>query len=154
MTSSAKTLQMENGYHLYDFKGTLLREEHVDRFKQWLWRPRPPTLLSKEEQRQIRKNLREYSKIFEEQDQYELDTANLAVVETRRRLLNEWYEWRKRVEEELREERRELGLPEDPKEMATAKGASGTEDRQEEEEDAVVEEMIEEIVDEVEEIVT
>lgn len=143
---------MENGYHLYDFKGTLLREEHVDRFKQWLWRPRPPTLLSKEEQKQIRKNLREYSKIFEEQDQYELDTANLAVVETRRRLLNEWYEWRKRVEEELREERRERGLPEDPNETLTGTGSKTN--GAEEEEDAVVEEMVEEIVEETEEIVT
>ena len=45
---------MENGYHLYDFKGEQLREEHLDKFKQWQWRPRPPTLLTKEEQKQIR----------------------------------------------------------------------------------------------------
>ena len=141
---------MENGYHLYDFKGTLLREEHVERFKQWLWRPRPPTLLSKDEQKQIRKNLREYSKIFEEQDQYELDTANLAVVETRRRLLNEWLEWRKQVEEDLREERHELGLPEDPDAPRAGSEADGAGEGQE---DAVVEEIVEEIVMESEEIV-
>jgi uncharacterized protein with WD repeat len=60
---------MENGYHMYDFKGNLLREESIDRFKQLVWRPRPPTLLSKEEQAEIRKNLRNYSKVFDEQDQ-------------------------------------------------------------------------------------
>lgn len=139
---------MENGYHLYDFKGTQLREEHVERFKQWLWRPRPPTLLSKEEQRQIRKNLREYSKIFDEQDQYELDTANMAVVETRRRLLDEWLGWRRTEEEELRLERRELGLPEDPREATEGKDAA-----EGEQEDAVVEEIVEEIVEESEEII-
>ena len=145
---------MENGYHLYDFRGTLLREEHVDRFKQWLWRPRPPTLLSKDEQKQIRKNLREYSRIFEEQDQFELDTANMAVVETRRRLINEWAEWRKAVEEELREERIEEGLPEVPNGSATdgadkADGAEGEEEKK----DAVIEEIVEEVVEETEEIV-
>ena len=125
-----------------------LREEHVERLKQFLWRPRPPPLLSKEEQKQIRKNLREYSKVFEDQDQYELDTANLAVVETRRRLLNEWLEWRRGVEMDLHEERKERGLPEDPNEMLDARTAQHGE-----EEDAVVEEIVEEIVEETEETV-
>ncbi|KAI9832407.1 MAG: Translation initiation factor 3 subunit b [Sarea resinae] len=136
---------MENGYHLYDFKGTQLREEHIERFKQFLWRPRPPTLLSKEQQKQIRKNLREYSKIFEEEDQYEADTANLAIVELRRRLLNEWLAWRERTEEELRAERRERGLPEE-----TIDEAQAAED---EDEGEMVEEIVEEIVDETEEII-
>jgi translation initiation factor 3 subunit B len=140
---------MENGYHLYDFKGTQLREEHIERFKQWLWRPRPPTLLNKEEQKQVRKNLREYSKMFEDQDQNEADTANQAVVETRRRLLNEWLEWRKGIEGELREGREERGLPETiDEQIAEMQGQDG-----EEEEDAVVEEIVEEIVEETEEIV-
>ena len=78
---------MENGYHLYDFKGEQLREEPVEKFKQWVWRPRPPTLLSKEEQKQIRKNLREYSKVFDQEDADRGASADLAVVEHRRRLL-------------------------------------------------------------------
>lgn len=139
---------MENGYHLYDFKGELLREEHIEKFKQLLWRPRPLTLLSKEEQKQIRKNLREYSKDFDEEDKYAVDIANSAIVEQRKRLLNEWLAWREREQEDLRDERRELGLPEDPEEEAAAeKGADG-------EEDAVVEEIVEEIVEETEEIVS
>ena len=139
---------MENGYHLYDFKGELLREEHIEKFKQLLWRPRPPTLLSKEEQKQIRKNLREYSKDFDEEDKYAVDIANSAIVEHRKRLLNEWLAWREREQEDLRDERRELGLPEDPEEEAAAeKDADG-------EQDAVVEEIVEEIVEETEEIVS
>lgn len=103
-------VQMENGYHLYDFKGDLLREDHIDKFKQFLWRPRPPTLLSREEQKQIRKNLREYSKDFDEQDRIEEDKERGAVVEERRRLLSEWLAWRERETEDLEDERRELGL--------------------------------------------
>ena len=139
-------VQMENGYHLYDFKGELLKEEHIDKFKQFIWRPRPPTLLSKEEQKQIRKNLREYSKDFEEEDRIADDKEKGAVVEERRRMLSEWLAWRANEAEELRADRREMGLPEDPKEeKARADGAEA-------EEAAVVEEIVEEIVDETEEI--
>ena len=136
---------MENGYHLYDFKGELLREEHIDKFKQLSWRPRPPTLLSKEEQKTIRKNLREYSKDFEEQDRIEEDKEKGAIVEERRRVLNEWLAWREREEEELMAERRELGLPEvgvDGEGREVEDGAEG----------AVVEEIVEEVLDEVEEV--
>ena len=103
---------MENGYHLYDFKGELLREEHIEKFKQLSWRPRPPTLLSRDEQKTIRKNLREYSKDFEEQDRIEEDKEKGAIVEERRRVFSEWLAWREREAEMLRDERRELGLKE------------------------------------------
>ena len=136
---------MENGYHLYDFKGDLLREEHIDKFKQWIWRPRPPTLLSRDEQKQIRKNLREYSRDFEEEDRIADDKEKGAVVEQRRQLLSEWLAWREREMEDLGADRREEGLPEDPEEEdARQKDQDGKEA-------AVVEEIVEEIVDETEE---
>lgn len=141
---------MENGYHLYDFKGELLREEMIEEFKQWAWRPRPPSLLTKEEQKQIRKNLREYSRIFEQEDAERISSADVAVVEARRRLLQQWYAWRQSVEEELAEERAALGLPEKPvaellKEQAVAAAPAG--------EEQVVEETLEEVLEETEEIV-
>jgi translation initiation factor 3 subunit B len=136
---------MENGYHLYDFKGEQLREEPVEKFKQWLWRPRPASLLTKEEQKQIRKNLREYSKVFEQEDADRGASADLAVVEHRRRLLEEWLSWRASVEEEVKEEREARGLPLDP--------VADLFDKSEEGEDQVIEEIMEEIVEETEEIV-
>ena len=136
---------MENGYHLYDFKGELLREEHIDKFKQLAWRPRPPTFLSKEEQKQIRKNLREYSRDFDEADRIADDQEKGAVVEERRRLLAEWLAWRERELEDLFEERRELGLPEDPEKAEQEEYAN-------EGDDQVVEEIVEEIIDETEEV--
>ena len=136
---------MENGYHLYDFKGELLREEHLEKFKQLSWRPRPPTLLSREEQKTIRKNLREYSKDFEEQDRIEEDKEKGAIVEERRRILSEWLAWREREEEDLKGERREMGLEEDEDEdEGKGDGKDG--------EGAVVEEIMEEVLDEIEEI--
>ena len=139
---------MENGYHLYDFKGEQLREEHIDEFKQWQWRPRPPTLLSKDEQKQIRKNLREYSRIFEQEDAERGASADLAVVEHRRQLLDQWYQWRAAIEEEVAEERAALGLPDNPVEalLALKSAEVGVEEK-------VIEETVEEVLEETEEIV-
>ena len=117
----------------------------MEKFKQWLWRPRPPTLLSKEEQKQIRKNLREYSKVFDQEDADRGASADLAVVEHRRRLLQEWLSWRASVEEDVKEEREARGLPLDP--LADVLGGA------DEGEDQVIEEIVEEIVEETEEIV-
>ncbi|KAF3940232.1 hypothetical protein ABW19_dt0206482 [Dactylella cylindrospora] len=131
---------MENGYHIWDFKGTSLREEHVDRFKQFAWRPRPPTMLSKEQQKTIRKNLREYSRQFDEDDLIQESTASATIIEGRRRLLDEWRAWRSKVERELQEEREALGLPEyDEEEEKDMEGA------------AVIEEIVEEVISEHEE---
>ena len=134
---------MENGYHLYDFKGTLLREEHIDRFKQLLWRPRPPTLLSKEEKAEIRKNLRNYSRLFDEQDLAKKNTANRQVVEQRRRLLEEWQAWREQMREMLTEEGYE--------EPVDAAGVAANDADGDVEE---VEEIVEEIIEETEEVVS
>lgn len=136
---------MENGYHLYDFKGEQLREEPVEKFKQWIWRPRPPTLLAKEEQKQIRKNLREYSKVFDQEDQDRGASADAAVVENRRRLLAEWMAWRQAIEEDVKAEKEELGLPDDP--LVALLGNTDDADKQ------VIEEIVEEIVEETEEII-
>ncbi|KAH7012743.1 uncharacterized protein B0I36DRAFT_356107 [Microdochium trichocladiopsis] len=143
--ASAWKHSMENGYHLYDFRGEQLREELVEKFKQWLWRPCPPTLLTKDEQKQVRKNLREYSKIFEQEDAERGASADLAVVEERRRILDEWLAWRASVEEELAEDRLALGLPE--------KETPEAEKTPEEGEAQVIEKLAEEVLEETEEIV-
>lgn len=130
---------MENGYHIWDFKGTSLLEEHVERFKQFLWRPRPPTMLSKKEQNEVRKKIREYSKIFDEEDIYETEIATKETVDKRRWQLEEWIAWREKLKIHLRSERKERGLPEDPMEEAVVEG------------DAVIEEIREEVISEHEE---
>ncbi|KAF2176669.1 eukaryotic translation initiation factor-like protein 3 subunit B [Zopfia rhizophila CBS 207.26] len=139
--ASAFRHHMENGYHLYDFKGQLLREEHIDRFKQLIWRPRPPTLLSKEEQAEIRKNLRNYSKLFDEQDLAKKNTANRQVVELRRRLLLEWLAWREAQVQMLKDEGAEIELN------------GGVVHKEAEDEVEEVEEIVEEIIEETEEVI-
>ncbi|KAI6816168.1 Eukaryotic translation initiation factor 3 subunit [Hortaea werneckii] len=140
--------RMENGYHLYSFSGTLLREEPIEQFKQWAWRPRPERLLSKEEMKNVRKNLREYSRQFEEADIAKKSSANKAVVDARRRMLEEWLAYRERTQEDLLEERRDMGVPdisEERKALMVGDEVDG--------EGKVVEEIFEEILEESEEVI-
>lgn len=89
--------QLENGYCVWDFRGQEIEKHIQDRFKQFLWRPRPRTLLSKEQQRQVRKNLREYSRAFEEEDAAEESNVSAELLAQRKRLIDEWNAWRARV---------------------------------------------------------
>lgn len=141
---------MENGWNMHTFSGTTLSENPTEKFKQFLWRPRPATLLSKEEQKKVRKNLREYSKEFEEEDKYAVDIANTAVVETRKRALSEWLAWIRREKELLAEEKEILGFPEDADSPNAARDAGPVSENQGE---AVVEEIVEEIIEETEEVI-
>jgi len=77
-------------------------EKHIlDRFKQFLWRPRPRTLLTKEQQRAIRKNLKEYSRTFEEEDAAEEGKVSAELIAQRKRLVDEWNAWRVRCKREI-----------------------------------------------------
>jgi translation initiation factor 3 subunit B len=131
---------MENGYDIWDFRGEQLQKQLIERFKQILWRPRPKLLLSEEQQRKIRRNLKDYSKEFELEDQFSQTAASQAVIEERRRLLQEWNAWRERVEKELADARVEAG--QDPNHHMP-----------DDEEFEVVEELVEEVISEKEELV-
>lgn len=132
---------MEAGYAIWDFKGVELQKHTLDKFKQLLWRPRPPTLLSREQQKAIRKNLREYSRQFEEQDQLEASNVSSELIALRKRLIEEWNAWRTASKELLESERKRLGKE------STALA------QPEEKDEEVVEEWVEEVVSEtIEEI--
>ncbi|CAG8681617.1 2058_t:CDS:2, partial [Scutellospora calospora] len=130
---------IENGYTLWDFKGTQLQKHLMDKFKQLLWRPRPKSLLTSEQKKTIKKNLRDYSKIFDEEDYFEKSTVSKEQIAHRRRLVDEWNAWRKRVEKELIEERENAGI------MPVSKKDDDIVE--------VIEEWIEEVVEETEEII-
>ena len=143
---------MENGYKLWTFSGIPLSDHPTEKFKQLHWRPRPPTLLSKDEQRTVRRNLREYSKEFEEIDREMEEGAAKEVVEMRRRLLMEFYSWVAEEKEMVQAERDEVGRP-DPEEerlelMKTRSGADGGAEGEK-----TVEVVEDEVIEETEEII-
>jgi translation initiation factor 3 subunit B len=99
--------QLENGYAIWDFRGQELVKQIQDRFKQFIWRPRPLSLLSKERQKQIRRNLKEYSRAFDEEDAAEESNVSAELTALRRRLVDEWNAWRVLRKKELGEDRLE-----------------------------------------------
>lgn len=101
---------LEPGYRLWDWKGQDLEHRPTEKFRQFLWRPRPPTLLSKDDQRRIRRNLREYSRQFEEQDALEESNVSAELIALRQRLVEEWNAWRERSKARVDGRRKELGL--------------------------------------------
>ncbi|KAF8640680.1 hypothetical protein AX17_000336 [Amanita inopinata Kibby_2008] len=136
-TASAWTHTLENGYAIWDFRGQELTKQIQDRFKQFIWRPRPRSLLTKEQQRQIRKNLREYSRAFDEEDAAEESNVSAELVALRKRLVDEWNAWRALRKREHTEERGQ-------------RGDKKTHEREEKEE---IEVWIDEVIEQTEEVV-
>lgn len=92
--SSSWVHAIENGFRLYDFSGSQLRDDSMDQFKDFIWRPRPPSLLDEAEVKKVKKQLREYSAQFDETDAMEADAATREAILRRRQLLEEWKEYR------------------------------------------------------------
>ena len=59
---------MDNGYCLWSFQGTKIKEVTKDAFYQFLWRPRPRSLLSEGKRADVIKNLRKYEKKYQSKD--------------------------------------------------------------------------------------
>lgn len=133
--------QLENGYAIWDFRGQEHDKQILDRFKQFLWRPRPRTLLTKEQQRLVRKNLKEFSRVFDEEDAAEESNISAELIAQRKRLVDEWNAWRVRAKEELSEERRKGGK----KDIKAEK----PQEEEKEEIEVWIDEVVEQIVEEI-----
>ncbi|KAJ2778885.1 Translation initiation factor 3 subunit b [Coemansia interrupta] len=132
---------MEHGYILWDFKGELIHKTVVERFKQLIWRPRPRSLLSDEKKREIRKDLKSFSKELDEQDERRLHAADAELMSQRRRLISEWQTWREQVDAMLASETDEA--------LQSGYKLPIVADDQE----FVVDEIVEEVIEEKEEII-
>ncbi|KAN0109913.1 Eukaryotic translation initiation factor eIF2A domain containing protein [Russula decolorans] len=141
--ASAWTHTIENGYAIWDFRGQEIEKRLLDRFKQFLWRPRPPSLLTNKQKQKIRKNLREYSRAFEEADAAEETTVSAELVAQRKRAVDEWNAWRVRGAEEVAEARRVRGN----------RGEASGRKREEEEDKEEIEVWIDELIEQTEEVV-
>jgi len=99
-------------------------------------------LLTKEQKQAIRKNLREYSRAFEEADAAEETTVSAELVAQRKRAVDEWNAWRVRIAEEVAEARRGLAWRGD---------VPGQ--KREEEDKEEIEVWMDEVIEQLEEVV-
>ena len=75
--SSSMRYQLENGYALWTFQGTQLVKTQKTNFYQFLWRPRPRSLLSAEEVSEVYKNLKSYIARYKESDRLQSNMKQL-----------------------------------------------------------------------------
>uniref|UniRef100_A0AAY5K9R5 Eukaryotic translation initiation factor 3 subunit B n=1 Tax=Esox lucius TaxID=8010 RepID=A0AAY5K9R5_ESOLU len=86
--------KVDNAYWLWTFQGRLLQKNNKDRFCQLLWRPRPPTLLPLDAIKAIKKDLKKYSKIFEQKDRLSQSKASKELVDKRRSMMEDYRRYR------------------------------------------------------------
>lgn len=113
--------QNDTGYYVWSFQGKLLQREIRDKFYQLIWRPRPPTPLTKPQIEDITKNYKRYQSQFEAEDKMQQSRESDEVLNKRRKLLDEWESFQSEVK--FRSERNASTLkalrPEDDEEQNT-----------------------------------
>ncbi|KAI8818548.1 eukaryotic translation initiation factor eIF2A-domain-containing protein [Fimicolochytrium jonesii] len=134
-------VQSDTGFISWSFTGAQITKQTVPYFKQFLWRPRPPTLLSDEQQKKIKKNLKEYSKVFDEEDAAQSKAVSREVLERRIKLWTEWSEYRERVQKDY-----------DAAHEARVQLCAYDPDAKDEGQSESVEEWVEDVIEETEEI--
>mmetsp|Transcript_28808 Transcript_28808/g.84433 ORF Transcript_28808/g.84433 Transcript_28808/m.84433 type:complete len:691 (+) Transcript_28808:11-2083(+) len=83
--------QSDNGYNVWSSQGKLLGRHLKDKFYALLWRPRPPSLLSDDQEREVRKNLRDYSRRFEAEDNKLKYAAEIEKLRARKQMKRDFY---------------------------------------------------------------
>merc|ERR1719310_1756183 len=103
--------KVDNAYWMWNFQGKILKRANVDKFCQLTWRPRPPSLLTKDTLKDIKKNLKRYSDQFNAKDKMRQNKASKELIAKRQALFDAFNNWRQqkvREFEETREKRVEL----------------------------------------------
>lgn len=101
----------DTGYWIWSFQGKILKRVNLDNFAQLLWRPRPALLLSIEQQKEIKKNLKKYYAQFESKDRMRMTKASKELIEKRATLMKNFEEHRrKRIQQYNEQKTRRLEL--------------------------------------------
>ena len=103
--------KVDNGYFIWSFQGRILQRHPLDQFCHFVWRPRPKSLLTKEDIQRIKLNLKRYQKEFEIKDRMSQTKASKEMIEKRRSLFNEFSQFREkhhRVFHETKQQRLDL----------------------------------------------
>jgi translation initiation factor 3 subunit B len=69
---------MEAGYAIWTFQGRVLYRQQKEKLYHVAWRPHPPSLLPANKQKDIRKNIRQFSKKYDAMDEQAKETARQA----------------------------------------------------------------------------
>ena len=93
--------QMENGFMLWDLKGDLVSKQNQPRFTAFAWRPRPRTLLSRQQVKEIKKNMKTLALKYEAEDAQSMEQTNTNASESKKKMMEEWVLYRVKAQAAL-----------------------------------------------------
>merc|ERR1739848_372283 len=93
--------KVDNAYWMWNFQGKILKRSNVDRFCQLVWRPRPPSLLSKEQLKDVKK----YFDQFNAKDKMRQSKASKELIAKRQTMMEDFSSWKERKAREFLETR-------------------------------------------------
>ena len=141
--------QMENGFMLWDFKGDLISKQNQPRFTAFSWRPRPRSLLSRQQIKEVKRNLKTLSIKYEIEDAQNQAESSTNASESKKKTLEEWVMYRVKCQTAL-ESKSKLRESITGKDKSNVSIAGAVTAIQEWIEDEVVEEIEKEIEKEIE----
>jgi len=97
--------KVDNGYWIWNFQGKPIHKQPMPQFCQLLWRPRPPSLLSEEDVKKIKKNIRQYYPTFALEDKMRESKASKEQIERRQEQMSDFNEWREELNYYFEEEK-------------------------------------------------
>ncbi|KAK7113407.1 eukaryotic translation initiation factor 3 subunit B-like [Littorina saxatilis] len=101
--------KVDNAFWIWNFQGNLVAKQALERFCQLMWRPRPPSLLTEKQIKEIKRNFKTWAQKFEIEDTMRKMTASKEMIEKRQALMSDFSKL-KEEKQKLFEEQKELRL--------------------------------------------
>jgi len=141
MANDTFRYSMEAGYAIWTFQGRVLYRQQKEKLYSVAWRPHPPSLLPANRQKDIRKNIKTFSRKYDAMDEQAKESARNAFRREREEKTNAFLEILDRLRDHKADRMEENGWGEAMEEFAEAQGWT-QDDQIIEEELGVTEELI------------
>jgi len=99
--------RLENTYMMWNFQGKSIQKMPFDRLYKFSWRPRPLSLLTAEQIKEVRKNLKQYSEKYNAADRLYQSRVSKEQLEKRRKLFEDFSAFRRISAKRLAEQKAE-----------------------------------------------
>lgn len=100
----------DNGYIIWTLYGKELVRESVDMLYQFMWRPRPPSLLSGKQEKDVKKNLKLRKERYEREDKDLRDTVSSGRAARRKEMRDAYQAFLARAKERIESEKEKRRL--------------------------------------------
>ncbi|KAI6228253.1 Eukaryotic translation initiation factor 3 subunit B [Aphelenchoides besseyi] len=105
VTASLANSRYDPSYRIHTFQGRELYRKSIDTLMRFKWRPRPPVHLTEQKQKEIRRNLKQISQKFEEEDRREQQQLSKEMLAKRKETLERFNTLRNQHRERYEAER-------------------------------------------------